>query len=214
MTFSRHWNTGDRPTDANLTYMESLATSWRGMTVEHFMDKLRGVIGLQRMLPKAVRDHFTLPFLYIGNSAYDWLPERLQEEAATLCSALEAGLKAVHNDESLAKGGSADLSDRPATRGEEVRAALDAYREYPGSHELSRLRQAASGTSLHRYIDRLDKWLARKRPSSPDRPIEYEIASVLGDIARHVDDLHHEPSSYEFNEQRRAALAEALRTNV
>jgi hypothetical protein len=214
MTSPRHWNTGDRPTDANLAYMESLATPWRGMTVEHFMDKLRGVIGLQRMLPKAVRDHFTLPFLYIGNSAYDWSSERLQEEATTLCSALEAGLQAVHDDEALRKGGSANLDDRPATRGEEVRAALDAYREYPGSSELSRLRQAASASSLHRYVDRLDKWLARKRPSSPDRSIGYEIASVLGDISSRVDDLHHEPSSYEFHEQRRAALAGAPGSNA
>ena len=91
----RHWQTRDAPTNANLAYLESLARPWRGMTVEHFMDKLRGTIGIQRMLPKAVKRHFDLPFLYIGNSAYDWSPERLAEEAARLCDALGAGLDAV-----------------------------------------------------------------------------------------------------------------------
>lgn len=37
----RYWNTGDGPTDANLSYMESLARPWPGMTVEHFMGKIR-----------------------------------------------------------------------------------------------------------------------------------------------------------------------------
>jgi hypothetical protein len=202
---TRYWHTGDAPTDANLRYLESLARPWSGMTVEHFMDKIRGVIGVERMLPRAIRAHFNLPSLLIGNAAYDWPPDRLRVETASLCDALEAGLAAAHADPTLAKGGSADLSDRPATKGEELGAALEAYREQRGSSELSDLRQVASGTTAARYMDRLDTWLARKRPSSKDRSIEYEIVSVLGDIARRVDECHAEPASYGFNERRREA---------
>lgn len=201
----RYWHTGDAPTDANLRYLESLARPWSGMTVEHFMDKVRGVIGVERMLPRVIRAHFNLPSLFIGNAAENWPPERIQEETARLCDALEAGLAAAHADPTLVKGGSADLSDRPATKGEELGAALEAYRENPGSSELSHLRQVASGTTVDRNMERLDMWLARKRPSSKDRSIEYEIASVLGDIARHVDECHAEPASYDFSERRRAA---------
>lgn len=200
----RYWHTGDTPTDANLSYMESLARPWSGMTVEHFMDKIRGVIGVERMLPRAIRRHFALPPFFIGNAAYDWPPERLREETERLCDALEAGLAATHADPTLSRKGLADLSDRPATKGEELREALEAYREYRGRAELNRLRQVASSTSLYRYIDRLDYWLARKRPSSKERPIEYEIVSVLGDIGRRINDYHSEPASYDFAERHRA----------
>ncbi len=194
----RYWDTGDSPTDANLNYLESLAQNWRGMTVEHFMDKLRGVIGVEKMLPKAVRSHFSLPFLFIGDAAYSWSDARLAEKTSELCTAIEAGLAAAFADNSLKRHGGADLSDRPATKGEELRVALTAYRENRGTAELSNLRQVCYGTRLHSRMDQLNKWLARKRPSSPDRPIEYEIASVLGDIGRHVDDYHCEPASYAF----------------
>ena len=197
----RHWQTRDAPTNANLAYLESLARPWRGMTVEHFMDKLRGTIGIQRMLPKAVKRHFDLPFLYIGNSAYDWSPERLAEEAARLCDALGAGLDAVAADPALRRDGDADLSDRPPTRGEEIAATLAAYRDEPGASALSDLRLACSVAGMHFCMEQLDKWLARKRPSSPDRPIAYEIASVLGDIGRRAGDYHHEPASYRFAER-------------
>ena len=207
MTGPRQWNTGDPPTDANLAYLESLARPWAGITAEQFMDKLRGVIGLQRVLPRRVREHFRLPNLFIGDAAWRWSAEQLRQETATLCSALEAGLAAVHADAAIAKGGSADLGDRPATRGEEVRAALDAYRQQPGSRELGRLRQAAAGTALQRHVDQLDGWLARRRPSSKDRPIEYEIAGVLGDISRRIDELHGEPAGHGFAEARRAERA-------
>lgn len=198
----RHWQTGDVPTDANLTYIENLAQTWPSMTVDQFMDKLRGVIGVERMLPAAVKRHFKLPVLFIGDNAYRWDAERLAEESAGLCDALKAGLAAVDADPSLKREGNADLSDRPPTRGEEIAAALQAYQADRSNSHLSDLRIACSVQGLHHYIDQLDKWLARKRPSSPDRPIAYEIASVLGDIRRRAGDYHHEPASYRFTDAR------------
>ncbi len=202
---TRHWQTRDSVTNANLEYVESLAQLRPGLTVEQFMGKLRAVIGIRRMLPAAVLRHFDLPFLFIGDDAYDWDADRLEEEAARLCAALDTGLAAAHADPGLARGGAADLSDRPPTRGEEIAAALHAYRDDPCGARLSDLRHACSSPGPQRLIDRLDKWLARKRPSSPDRPIAYEIASVLGDIRRDAEDFHHEPASHRFTELRRAA---------
>jgi hypothetical protein len=201
----RSWQTQDAPTNANLGYLENLAHLWPGITLDQYMDKLRGVIGVERMLPAAVKRHFNLPFLFIGDSAYRWDQPRLLEEATKLCAAIEAGLAAVHADPSLKRDGDADLKDRPPTRGEEIAAALEAYQAYPGSSQLSDLRLACSVGGLHRYIDQLDKWLARKRPSSPDRSIAYEIASVLGDLRRRACDYHHEPASYRFTDARTRA---------
>lgn len=197
----RHWNTGDGPTDANLRYLESLGQLWENMTVDHFMDKLRGVIGIEKMLPKAVHNHFKLPYLFIGNDAYSWSVERLQEEASELCEAINTGLDKVENDANLTKDGGADLSDRPATKGEEIYAAVSSYIDSRGSTELSNLRTAISGAMYHK-MQQLDHWLGRKRPSHGGRPIETEITSILWDIRRNADDFHHEPASYDFDRQR------------
>lgn len=198
----RSFCTKDEPTNANLTHLESLARTWPGIGVEAFMDKVRGVIGVQKMLPKAVLRHFEFPFLFIGDSAYRWTPVELEKRARDLADAINVGLERVAADGSLAKDGDADLSDRLPTKGEEIKTALKAYREYPGPSELSILRSALYGTSLHRFMERLDKWLARKRPSPGGRSIEYEIALVLGDIARRADDYHHEEASYRFSNGR------------
>lgn len=205
----RYWQTSDGPTNANLDHLENLARPWRGITVDHFMDRIRSLIGIEKMLPQAVRRHFNLPPLYLGNAPHHWSSERLVEKTQELCDALEAGLASAHVDPALQRAGNADLSDRPATRGEEIAEALDAYRRNGGSAELSTLRQACYGTRLTSHIEKLDRWLNRKRPSSPDRSIAYEIACVLGDIGREASDLHHEPASWRYAEMSAAGRAQA-----
>jgi len=195
---NRYWKSSDAPTNANLQYLESLARYWEGMTTDHFMDKVRGVIGVKRMLPEAVARHFAWPPLFIGAAADDWSGERLQEEARAFCTALEEGLTKAFADPALAKDGTADLSDRPPTRGEEVREALDAYREDRGQATHSRLRDAVSGTHIQRYFDQLEKWLGRKRQSSAGRSIDYEIACVLGEISGRINELHAQAATYDF----------------
>lgn len=198
----RYWNTGDDPTNTNLGYLESLGQPWENISVDQFMGKLRGVIGVEEMLPKAVRVHFNLPYLFIGNNADSWSDERLQEEANELCQAINLGLDNVESDASLKKDGGADLSDRPATKGEEIYTAVSAYIDSRGPSELQTLRMAISGTTMHYRMTKLDKWLGRKRPSPGRRSIEAEIISVLFDIRRYADEFHSEAASYDFNLQR------------
>ncbi|WP_217272094.1 hypothetical protein [Sphingopyxis sp. BSNA05] len=205
----RYWNTGDSATDKNLGYLESLGSPFNNISVDQYMNKLQGVIGVEKMLPKAVLSHFNLPSLFIGNSAYSWTDERLQENADNLCRAINEGLYNAYNDESLKKGGDADLSDRPLTKGEEIYAAVSAYIDCRGASELHALRMAVSGSMYHR-MKQLDHWLDRKRPSPGGRPIESEIISVLFDIRRYADDFHHEPASYDFQQSRKNRWLSAI----
>ncbi|MCD1624023.1 hypothetical protein [Citromicrobium bathyomarinum] len=198
----RYWNSKDEVTNVNLRYLESMSRSWSGINVEQFMDRIRGVIGVERMLPEAVRKHFDLPNLFVGSAPYDWSHERLEEEHKKLCAALSDGLANVESDPSLKKDGSASLDDRPASRGEEVLEAVEAYSDYRGYNELTALRYSVAGTHLQAKMDRLDKWLQRKRPSPGGQSIEYEIVSVIGDIRRHADELHHQPASYDYQTKR------------
>lgn len=122
----RYWNTGDTPTNSNLSSLENLAHPWAGIDAERLLDVIRGVIRIEKMLPKAVRHHFKLPPLIVGAGPYDWDAARRDKYHSELCEALSAGLAGVQADPSLAKDGGADLSDRPPTRGEELEFACRA----------------------------------------------------------------------------------------
>lgn len=113
----RHWNTGDTPTNSNLSAIENLARPWAGIDAEHLLDVIRGVIRIEKMLPKAVRVHFQLPPLFVGARPYDWDAARRDEYHSELCEALSAGLARVQADPALVKNGGADLSDRPPILG-------------------------------------------------------------------------------------------------
>lgn len=199
---ARYWDTADRPTNANLNYLESFARHWPDVTPDRFTSKSNGVSHVMKMLPAAVTRHLHIPWLVTGSSQYDWDPVSLVQRDLELSDALNLGLADVHADPSLKRGGGADWSDRPATRGEQIEVSLEAYRERRGCAELSDVRLAC-GWFLTREIERLDKWLTRKRPSSGGRSIEYEIADVLGDISRRASDLHHEAASPSFAGARR-----------
>jgi hypothetical protein len=187
----RYWNTGDDATDSNLGYLESLGQVWDGMTVEHFMDKLRGVIGVEKMLPAAVRQHFSFPYLFIGAAAYSWSKERLRDETAKLCGAINEGLDRVAADASLSRGGGADFSDRPHTVGERVLEALEFFKKHRGSAELSQLRAAIGSAQLHSQMTRLDQALTWKRARGSVSP-EQEILRAIGDLEWHASRYHHE----------------------
>ena len=196
------WDTGDEPTDHNLRFLGQLAESPRDHTADSVSNRFGNVITVEKMLPAVIKAHFQLPFLFIGDSAEHWSATRRAEKIAELTTALTAGLESLEIDPSLKRGGGADFSDRPASKGEEIAGALQAYRDSPGSSELSELRQATYGTSLRRYVEQLDKWLVRKRPSPGGPSIEYEIALALGEIGRRASDWHHEPASYRFRNQK------------
>ena len=168
----RHWNTGDTPTNSNLSAIENLARPWAGIDAEHLLDVIRGVIRIEKMLPKAVRVHFQLPPLFVGARPYDWDAARRDEYHSELCEALSAGLARVQADPALVKNGGADLSDRPPTRGEELEFACRTWSRNRTSSNLDDLRIACSVPGMQRRFDKLERWLARTRPGSSPHSVE------------------------------------------
>ena len=189
------FTTGDRATDQNLVLIEQWSVDHGQYDPDHFLDLVRAVIGIERMLPAAVRSHFALPFLFVGAAPYDWSEARLHERTVELREALANGIAKVRSDPALSGGNGVKAADRPRTRSEQIESALKAYRQWPGSTELQALRTAVSGTRLYRKVEELERWLKRKRPSPGGWSIQYEIASVLGDIGRYAGDYAHEPAS-------------------
>jgi hypothetical protein len=192
----RGWNTGDEATNRNLALIEQLSVDHDQLHgPDHFLDLVRAVIGVEKMLPEAVRKHFHLPFLFVGAGPYDWDQHRLRDRTIELRKALADGIAAVRSDPGLNSGSAVSKSDRPRTRAEQIETALRAYRERRGEAELQALRVAVSGTRLDYKFAQLERWLKRKRPSPGGRSIEYEIACVLGDIGRYASDYAHEPAT-------------------
>ncbi|MDZ3831907.1 MAG: hypothetical protein U0S50_08845 [Sphingopyxis sp.] len=206
----RYWNTGDTPTNSNLASIENLARPWAGIGAEHLLDVIRGVIRIEKMLPKAVQVHFNLPPLFVGNAPYDWDAARREEYHNELCAALSEGLSRVQADPTLVKNGGADLSDRPPTRGEELEFACRAWSRDRTSSNLDDLRIACNVQGMQSRFDKLERWLGRKRPGSSPHSVAYEIECALGDIERYADTYHSMEASYRFAERlrERAQLAE------
>jgi len=192
----RYWDTSDDPTNANLTYLESIAQD-RSPTfdAEQVNDKFGAVISMLDVLPKAVLRHFDFPSLYIGGSAVRWSAERRAAEVEKLRKAIADGLDKIAADDCLIHRGTADLSDRKRTRGEVILEALAKFkalfpqRDYSGA--LTSLRQASFGTSVQRRVDEIDKILARKRWPGPTSK-EYEVYRQIGDIEFYAAHYHRE----------------------
>lgn len=199
----RYWNTGDTPTNSNLSALENLARPWAGIDAEHLLDVIRGVIRIEKMLPKAVRVHFKLPHLFVGAGPYDWAAARRDEYHSELCEALSAGLANVQADPTLTKDGGADLSDRPPTRGEELEFACRAWSRNRTSSNLDDLRIACSVQGMQSRFDKLKRWLGRKRPGSSPHSVEYEVECALGDIDRYANTYHSMEASYRYAERLR-----------
>lgn len=197
----RCFDTADRATSRNLEYLDCFTRIGPRLSASELLSREASVVEVINMLPSAVRSHFELPYLgWISDSS----PELVDQRSSKFSRALEAGLEAAMSDNTLRKGGGADMSDRPATKAEEIEAALKEYEFSRGRRELQKLQQAVAGTQLSRRVDRLEYWLGRKRPSPGGRPIANEIASVLWDVRHHACDYHHMPASYGF--RRGAAL--------
>lgn len=186
----RYWDTGDEATNANLTYLRSIALDSKPpFDLNRVNDKFIAVIGVIEMLPVKVRQHFDFPQLYIGGSAEWWSAERRNTEAARLCDALTTGLDRIASDPTLRKGGGADLRDRKKSQGEAILAALEAFKAvFPNrsySAELSALRQATLGTSLQWRVTEIERVLNKSRWNGPTTR-EYEVYRELGAIEFHA----------------------------
>lgn len=186
------WNTGDRATDQNLGWIEQLGKEHRPPDAEGFLELVRAVIGVDRMLPERIRRQFALPHLYVGDAPYAWSDATLRERTSALRAALVAGLDKIRSDPEQNR---VQASDRRRTRSEQIEEALAAYRASRGSSELHALRIAVSGTNLHHAVEKLERWLKRKRPSPGGQSVEYEIVCALGEIARGAGDYAHLPTT-------------------
>ena len=189
------WRTSDEVTNTNLQSLENLSRQWPGLNAEQFVNRIRSVIMIEKMLPTKVRQHFDLPALFVGNRPYDWSQERLDQESEALCNALKDGLGKIAEDPSLMSSGPFEPLDRPPSRGEQVMQAAKAFANHRTQGDLTALRCAVSGTHLQSRMERLDKWLGRKRPSPSGRSLEYEIVCAIGDIKRYADELHYLPAT-------------------
>jgi len=189
------WRTNDEVTNTNLRSLENLSRPWPGLNAEQFVDRIRSVIMIEKMLPTKVRQHFDLPALFVGNRPYDWSQERLDQESEALCNALKDGLEKTAGDPDLMSPVASNRLVRPRSRGEQVRLATEAFANHRNQEHLTALRYAVSGTHLQSRMDRLDKWLGRKRPSPGGRSLEYEIVCAIGDIKRYADELHYMPAT-------------------
>lgn len=189
------WRTNDEVTNTNLRSLENLSRPWPGLNAEQFVDRIRSVILIEKMLPAKLRQHFDLPVLFVGNRPYDWSQERLDQESEALCNALKYGLEKIAEDPDLMSSGALEPLDRLPSRGEQVTQAAEAFANHRTREHLTALRCAVSGTHLQVRMDRLDKWLGRKRPSPGGRSLEYEIVCAIGDIKRYADELHYLPAT-------------------
>ena len=203
----RQWKTRDEPTNANLRLLEALSRAWPNMDADQATERLTTIINVDEMLPRAVRAHFRLPSLYVGDAHYRWSQSRLDEWWSELSSAIVAGLDSVEADKELQKGGAANLDDRPPTRGEELSDSCRAYSQHASSTTLDALRIACSAPGLGEYYQRLTYWLGRKRPAPGRRSIASEIWIALSNIEARADYYHHHPASYLYNDKRRAEAA-------
>lgn len=176
----RNWNTGDRVTDSNLEALDNMADCARRMEARSLIDLVRTVIGIDDMLPKCVKVHFKFPNLYFGSQADGWSPERRAEFLGKLSEAIKDGLANAESDTNLVKGGGADYSDRPKSRGEAIQEALNAYENTRTRTDLYQLQMAASPTHLASRVKTIEMLSTRKRPHGNQSP----EAALLAEISR------------------------------
>ena len=118
------------------------------------------------MLPAEVRRRFRVS-PYVGDyfrPSNDW---RMRTWTA-IAKDLDEGLSAVVEDPALQKGSGADLSDRPASRGEQISAIckkLEAIYDRGGSWDgaVAELERASSGTNVRSEVEAMKRLIAKKR---------------------------------------------------
>ena len=118
------------------------------------------------MLPAAVKRHFRVN-PYVGDYARPSDAWRLLTWSG-IAKDLDEGLTGVMDDPTLQKGGGADLSDRPPSRGEQIAAIckrLEAIYDRGGSWDaaVAELDRASSGTNVRGEVQAMKRLIAKKR---------------------------------------------------
>lgn len=90
-----YFNTGDSATDANLFTMSRLAeTRQICASAEAFLEWLRTLIEIRKLLPENVRCHFT-SWYHLGSAPQSYKPERIIAEWTELANELQEQLRRV-----------------------------------------------------------------------------------------------------------------------
>lgn len=191
---NRRFDTGDAVTDFNLRRLEHLsANDACGGEVGLFDIHIHATIDSFEMLPAAARRYFHVN-PYVGDYHRPDDAWRLRTWTH-LAKGLDEALTLVVDDPALAKGGDADLGDRPPSRGEQIDAAcakLQAIYDHGGSWNaaLAELERVANGTPARSEVEAMKRLISRKR--IPDlQAWRSEIYGHISRARRHADQLHH-----------------------
>jgi hypothetical protein len=87
------------------------------------------------------------------------------------------------------------------TKADEIRVTINEFSEHRGQKQLNELQHAMRGTGIIKIdnlMDKLENWLARKRPSSGGKSLEAEIVSAIASIRRCASDYHSLPASARY----------------
>lgn len=175
-----HWDTGDRVVDVLLQQMDSLSAYKGDPGGEPTHQLLCVLMDIERMLPRAVAQHFKLPYLAVGGAHFDRGTDYRKELVGEITAALKAGLARASKDPSLKRSGGADFGDRPISRGEEVLEAVKAFKNEMSQSKLVQLQQAIFGTNLQSRVNTIEMLLARKRPYQNQDP----MVAMYGELRR------------------------------
>ncbi len=163
----RRFDTGDPVTDFNLRRLEHLSKNdARGGEVGLFEIHIHATINSLEVLPAAVKRHFRVN-PYVGDY-YRASDAWRQKTWAEIAKGTDEALTAVMDDAALQKGGGADLSDRPPSRGEQNSAIckkLEAIYDCGGSWDaaVAELERASSGTNVRSEVEAMKRLIAKKR---------------------------------------------------
>lgn len=163
----RRFDTGDPVTDFNLRRLEHLSRNdAHGGEIRLFEIHIHATIDSIEMLPAAVKRHFRVN-PYVGDYSRPSDAWRLKTWTG-IAKGLDEGLTGVVDDTILRKGGGADLSDRPPSRGEQITAIckkLEAIYDRGGSWDavVAELERASSGTNVRSEVEAMKRLIAKKR---------------------------------------------------
>lgn len=188
-----YWNTGDPVTDRYLQILENFSGDQREITPDQMHDFACLLISIEKMMPKAVWRHFSIPDPYIADGAYRWSGEFRNQKAAEFRAALREGLERAKADATLTSG-KCDLTDRPRSKGEEIIFAAKKFREQMREENLRTLERLVFQTRLSTQVKQIRRAFDSRRPRRGYSDATSEILSELRRIEFDAESYFREPA--------------------
>lgn len=175
-----YWDTGDKVIDCILRKIEGFSTWQTDADGESTHQLISGLIKIQEVFPKSVAAHFNIPYLYVGSAHFDRDQKYRAKFIGDINLALKSGLENIAKDPSFKKGGGADFSDRPRSRGEEILDAVRAFKNEHSHSNLNQLQRAVAPTHLQARVQTIEMLMSRQRPYGNQSP----KLAILGELHR------------------------------